>query len=162
MSPLLWHASKHEWHASLGHCWPNRDSSAPSMCSSVSAGSLSRTSTGQPSGIIISLVVCVQVDSDKVMAALAALQRWAEDRGLKRSEADYQDLQFTADGDAEAEHACPHPLGGSTDVPAPVVERPRRSPSGVAILSFPQSVGMRILRRHRPFPFQGQRRRAVP
>ena len=39
------------------------------------------------------------------LAAFAALQHWAEDRGLKPSEADYQDLQFTADGDSDAERA---------------------------------------------------------
>ena len=56
-------------------------------------------------GRVISLDRCVGVDADKVTAALAALQRWAEDRGLTPSEVDYQDLQFTADGDCDAERA---------------------------------------------------------
>ena len=56
-------------------------------------------------GRVPSLDRCVQVDSDKVLAAFAALQHWAEDRGLTPSEADYQDLQFTADGDSDAERA---------------------------------------------------------
>ena len=84
-------------------------------------------------GRVPSLDRCVQVDADKVMAAFAALQRWAEDRGLKRSEADYQDLQFTADGDADAERAY-RTHWGSTDVPDPVVERPRR-PRGITVFS---------------------------
>jgi hypothetical protein len=46
-------------------------------------------------GRVPSIDRCLGVDSDKVPAALAALQRWAEDRGLTPSEADYQDLQFT-------------------------------------------------------------------
>src|SRR5258705_6978981 len=54
-------------------------------------------------GRVPSLDRCVGVDSDKVPAALTALQHWAEGRGLKPSEADCQDLQFTADGDADAE-----------------------------------------------------------
>jgi hypothetical protein len=84
-------------------------------------------------GRVPSLDRCVQVDSDKVMAASAALQRWAEGRSLKRSEADYHDLRFTADGDAEAERAY-RTHWGSTDVPAPVVERPRR-PRGITVFS---------------------------
>ncbi len=67
---------------------------------------------------------CVSVDSVKVMAALAALQHWAEDRGLTPAEADYQDLQFTADGDSDAERAY-RTHWGSTDMPEPIVERPR-------------------------------------
>ena len=75
-------------------------------------------------GRVPSLDRRVGVDSDKVMAALAALQRWAENHGLKPSEADYQDLQFTADGDFDAERAY-RTHWGSTDVPEPVAERPR-------------------------------------
>ena len=84
-------------------------------------------------GRVASLDLCVQVDSDKVMAALAALQHWAEDRGLKPSEADYQDLQFTADGDSDAERAF-RTHWASTDMPDPVVERPRR-PRGIIVIS---------------------------
>src|SRR6185503_14355715 len=43
--------------------------------------------------------------TDSGLAAFAALQHWAEGRGLKPSEADYQDLQFTADCGSEAERA---------------------------------------------------------
>lgn len=56
-------------------------------------------------GRVPSLDRYVGVDTDKVMAAFDALQHWAEDRGLKPSEADYQDLQFTADGDPDTERA---------------------------------------------------------
>ena len=80
-------------------------------------------------GRVISLDRCVGVDADKVTAALAALQRWAEDRGLTPSEADYQDLQFTADGDSDAERAY-RTHWASTDIADSVVERPRRAPEG--------------------------------
>jgi hypothetical protein len=53
------------------------------------------------------------VDADKVRAAIAGLQQWAEDHGLKPSEADYQDLKFTADGDSVAERAYRTPFGVS-------------------------------------------------
>jgi hypothetical protein len=84
-------------------------------------------------GRVPSLDRCVGVDSDKVKAAFAALQRWAEDRALTRSEANYQDLQFTADGDADVESAF-RTQWGSTDVPDPVIERPRR-PRGITVFS---------------------------
>ena len=74
-------------------------------------------------GRVPSLDRCLGVDSDKVPAALAALHHWAEDRGLKPSEAEYQDLQFTIDGDSDAERAY-RTHWGSTDVPEPIVERP--------------------------------------
>ena len=77
-------------------------------------------------GRVASLDRCVQVDADKVAAALTALKRWAEDRGLKPSEADYQDLQFTADGDADAERAY-RTHWASTGMAEPIVERPRSS-----------------------------------
>jgi hypothetical protein len=84
-------------------------------------------------GRVPSLDRCVGVDSDKVPATFAALQRWAEDRGLTQSEGDYQDLQFTADGDSAAERAY-RTHWGSTDVPEPVVERPHR-PRGIVVIS---------------------------
>jgi hypothetical protein len=56
-------------------------------------------------GRVPSLDRCVGLDSDKVMTAFAALQHWAEDRGLTPSEGDYRDLRFTADGDSDAERA---------------------------------------------------------
>ena len=84
-------------------------------------------------GRVPSLDRCVGVDADKVMAAFAALQHWAEDRGLKPSEADYQDLQFTADADADVERAY-RTHWGSTDVPDPVIERPHR-PRGITVFS---------------------------
>jgi len=85
-------------------------------------------------GRVPSLDRCVQVDSDKVLAAFAALQHWAEDRGLKPSEADYQDLQFTADGDSEAERTY-HTHWGSTDIPEPIVEPPSRRPQRIIVIS---------------------------
>ena len=75
-------------------------------------------------GRVPSLDRCVGVDADKVAAALAALQHWAEDHALKPSEADYQDLQFTADGDADVERAY-RTHWASTDIPETMVERPR-------------------------------------
>jgi hypothetical protein len=84
-------------------------------------------------GRVPSLDRCVGVDSDKVKAAFAAMQRWAEDRGLPPSEANYEDLQFTADGDADVERAY-RTQWGSTDVPDPVIERPRR-PRGITVFS---------------------------
>src|SRR5215470_9186896 len=56
-------------------------------------------------GRVPTLDRCLGVDSDKVPAALAALQHWAEDRGLKPYETNHRGLQFTADGDSEAERA---------------------------------------------------------
>jgi hypothetical protein len=75
----------------------------------------------------------VQVDSDKVMAAFAALQHWAEDRGLKPSEADYQDLQFTAGGDPDAARAY-RTHWASAELAEPVVARPRR-PRDIVVIS---------------------------
>ena len=77
---------------------------------------------------------CVGVGSDKVMAALAALRHWAEDRGLTPSEADYQDLQFTADGDSDAERAY-RTHWASSDTPEFVVERPPRRPQRIIVIS---------------------------
>src|SRR6478752_6417107 len=85
-------------------------------------------------GRVPSLDRCVQVDSAKVLAAFAALQHWAEDRGLKPSEADYQDLRFTADGDSEAERTY-HTHWGSTDIPEPIVEPPSRRPQRIIVIS---------------------------
>ncbi|MDT5304124.1 MAG: hypothetical protein QOG79_7668, partial [Mycobacterium sp.] len=84
-------------------------------------------------GRVPSIDRCIGVDSDKVMAAFAALQHWAEDRGLTPSEVDYQDLQFTADGDADAERAY-RTHWGSTDVAEPIVERPPR-PRGITVIA---------------------------
>src|SRR5258705_8957190 len=84
-------------------------------------------------GRVASLDRCVQVDADKVAAALTALKRWAEDHGLKPSEAGYQDLQFTADGDSDAERAY-RTHWASTDIAEPIVERPRR-PLRIVVIS---------------------------
>ena len=84
-------------------------------------------------GRVPSLDRCVGVDADKVPAAFAALQRWAEDRGITQSEGDYQDLRFTADGDPDIERAY-RTQWGSTDVPEPVVERPPR-PRGIVVFA---------------------------
>jgi hypothetical protein len=70
---------------------------------------------------------------DKVTAALAALQRWAEDHDLKPYETDYRELQFTADGDYEAERAY-RTHWPSTDIPEPIVERPLR-PRRIVVIS---------------------------
>jgi hypothetical protein len=86
-------------------------------------------------GRVPSIDRCIGVDSDKVMAAFAALQHWAEDRGLTPSEVDYQDLQFTADADADADAERTYRTHwGSTDVAEPTVERPRR-PRGITVIS---------------------------
>jgi hypothetical protein len=81
-----------------------------------------------------SLDRCLGVDPEKVPAAFAALQSWAEDRGLKPSEADYQDLQFTADGDSDAERAY-RTHWASTDTPEFVLERPPRRPQRIIVIS---------------------------
>jgi hypothetical protein len=83
-------------------------------------------------GRVPSLDRCVQVDADKVTTALAALQRWAEDHDLKPYETDYQDLQFTADGDSDAERAY-RTHWASADIPEPIVELPRRPRRIIAI-----------------------------
>ena len=62
----------------------------------------------------------MQVDADKVAAALTALQRWAEDHGLKPSEVEYQELQFTTGGDPDPERAY-RTHWASPELPAPVV-----------------------------------------
>jgi hypothetical protein len=80
-----------------------------------------------------SLDRCLGVDPDKVPAALTALQHWAETRSLKPSEADYQDLQFTTDGDSDAERAY-RTHWATTDV-AEVVERPPRRPQRIIVIS---------------------------
>jgi hypothetical protein len=72
-----------------------------------------------------SLDRCVQVEADKVMAAIAALQHWAQERNLTPSDGGYQDLQFTAEGDADTERSY-RTQWASTDIPEPTVERPRR------------------------------------
>lgn len=85
-------------------------------------------------GRVRSIEQCVGVDSNKVMTALAALQHWAEDRGLTPSETDYQDLQFTADGDSGAERAY-RTHWGSADAPESVVEHPPRRPQRIIVIS---------------------------
>ncbi len=85
-------------------------------------------------GRVPSLDRCVGVDSDKVTAALTALQRWAEDRGLTPSEADYQGLQFAADGDSNVERAF-RTHWASSDTPELVVEHPPRRPRRIIVIS---------------------------
>jgi hypothetical protein len=85
-------------------------------------------------GRVPSLDRCVQVDSAKVLAAFAALQHWAEDRDLKPSEADYQDLQFSADSSSEADRGY-RTHWGSTDIPGPFVDRPPRRPQRIIVIS---------------------------
>ena len=83
-------------------------------------------------GRVPSLDRCVGVDSDKVTAALAGLQHWAEDRGLKPSEADYQDCSSPPTV-LSAERAY-RTHWASTDSPEPIVERPRR-PGRIIVIS---------------------------
>ena len=104
------------------------------MCSSVSAGSLQPNVDRWTQGRVLSLDRCVRVDSDKVSAAFAALQHWAEDRGLKPSEADYQDLQFTADGDSDAERAY-RTHWASTDIPNQSSSAHARRPQRIIVIS---------------------------
>jgi hypothetical protein len=85
-------------------------------------------------GRVPSLDRCVAVDSEKIPAAFAALQRWAQERGLTPSEADYQDLQFTTDGDPEAERAY-RTHWATTDAPEFVVERGPRRPQRIVVIS---------------------------
>jgi len=85
-------------------------------------------------GRVPSLDRCLGVDSDKVPAALAALHHWAEDRRLTPSEANYQDLQFTADGDSDAERAY-RTHWASSDAPEFVVELPPRRPQRIMVIS---------------------------
>ncbi len=85
-------------------------------------------------GRVRSLDLCVGVDADKVMTAIAALRVWAEARGLTPSEADYHDLQFTADGDADAERAY-RTHWTSADTPELVVEQPPRRPERIVVIS---------------------------
>ena len=73
-------------------------------------------------GRIPSLDQCLGVDPDKVPAALAALQHWAEDRGLTPSEAD----------DQEAERAY-RTLWAPADEPAALP--PPRRPQKIIVVS---------------------------
>jgi len=85
-------------------------------------------------GRVPSLDLCVGVDADKVMAAFTALERWAGDRDLTSHEIDYHELQFTADGDSDAERAY-RTHWASADAPEPVVERPPRRPQRIVVIS---------------------------
>jgi hypothetical protein len=89
-------------------------------------------------GRVPSLDRCVAVDFDKVMTAIAALQDWAEHRGLTPSEADYQDLQFTVDGDLEAESAY-RTQWASSETHEIVVERPPRRPQRMITVITPHN-----------------------
>jgi hypothetical protein len=90
-------------------------------------------------GRVESLEPLVQVDPSKAASAIAALQRWARDRGLKPSETDYvarardrHQLRFSADGDAEVERAY-RTHWVSPDLPERAVERQSRPPELVVI-----------------------------
>jgi hypothetical protein len=86
-------------------------------------------------GRVDTLDRCVQVDTDTdtVAAALTALRRWAEDCGLKPSEVEYQELQFTTGGDPDAERAY-RTHWASAELSEPVVPRPRR-PRDIVVIS---------------------------
>ncbi len=86
-------------------------------------------------GRAASLDRCLGVDADKAISAVAALQRWAEERGLMRSEGMYQDLQFTADGDVDAERAYRTHWASGEDIAQPIVERPPRRPQRIVVIS---------------------------
>ena len=85
-------------------------------------------------GRVPSLDRCVGVDSGKVTAALAALQHWAEARGLTPSEVDYPDLRFTADGDSDTERTY-RTHWGSSATPEVGVERRSRRPQRIIVIS---------------------------
>ncbi len=95
-------------------------------------------------GRIESLEQALQVNPKKLTAALAALQCWAADEGLKPSETQYvartrdrRKLRFSADGDAAIERAySTHWV--SPDLPARVVERQSRPPDLVVISPIKQ------------------------
>jgi hypothetical protein len=100
----------------------------------VGLGWLARVNVdGWMKGRIPSLDLCVSVDADHVTAAVTALRRWAEERGLTSFEADYGDLKFTAEGDADAERAH-RTHWGSTESSEPVVERPAK-PRPLTVIS---------------------------
>jgi hypothetical protein len=90
-------------------------------------------------GRIEALEQAMQVNPSKITAALTALQRWAEEEGLKPSETDYvartrdrRQLRFSTIGDAAVEHAySTHWI--SPDLPARAVERQSRPPDLVVI-----------------------------
>ena len=86
-------------------------------------------------GRVSSLDRCVQVDADKTAAALAALETWAQDRGLQPWDTDYGDLQFTADGEPAAERVFRTRWATSAD-PAPAAPKRRsRELTVIAALS---------------------------
>jgi hypothetical protein len=84
-------------------------------------------------GRVAPLDRCVQVDADKVAAALTVLQRWAEDHGLKPSKVEYEELRFTTGGDPDGERAY-RTHWASAELPAPVVA-PRRRPRDIVVIS---------------------------
>jgi hypothetical protein len=91
-------------------------------------------------GRVETLEQAMQVNPSKITAALAALQRWAHDEGLKPSETHYvartrdrRQLRFSAIGDAAMEHAySTHWV--SPDLPARAIERQSR-PRDLVVIS---------------------------
>lgn len=85
-------------------------------------------------GRLFPLDVYVSVDPEKVVAAIAALQHWAEDRGVEASEADYyREVRFITDGDDETERAC-RTLWGSADAAKAARAGPPRRPKRMKVL----------------------------
>ncbi|WP_353371927.1 hypothetical protein [Mycobacterium sp.] len=109
---------------------------------------------------VTSLDLCVGVDADKVAAALAALRRWAEDHGLKPSEAEYEELQFTAGGDPDAERAY-RTHWASAELLEPVVARPRR-PRDIVVIAAHSEWTCAFCGDTGEFSSQGQGRCIVP
>lgn len=95
-------------------------------------------------GRVESLEQVMQVSPSKIAVALAALQRWAHDEGLKPSETDYvartrdrRRLRFSAAGDAAIEHIySTHWV--SPDLPEHAVARQSRPPDLVVISPIKQ------------------------
>ena len=90
-------------------------------------------------GRVESLEPLAQVNPTKITTAMAQLQRWAQDRGLKPSETDYfartldrRQLRFSVAGDAASERAY-RTHWVSPDLPERAVERQSRPPELVVI-----------------------------
>jgi hypothetical protein len=76
---------------------------------------------------------CLGVEPAKVPPALAALRHWAQGRGLTASEADYQHLHFTSDGDSDVERAY-RTYWASAGAPAPKAPVPPRRPGKMTVM----------------------------
>lgn len=91
-------------------------------------------------GYIATIESQIQTSPTKVMAALVALQQWAQARGLTRAEIDYvtatrdrRRLQFSIDGDNVVERAY-RTHWQSPDIDKRTVERVNKAPDLVVIM----------------------------